>query len=207
MAWNWLSDRNPGYQKIAEKLGMLYQEKDLNKEILSAHKVFKLFSMGGSKKVRYILSGNLESKEPAFIFEYSYVVSTGKSSHTYFQHVLSVRLARNLPPFTLRPENFFHKIGEWLGFKDIDFEAYPQFSDAYRLKSNNENKVRNLFNEFLLGFLSYEKGWWIECNGNNIIYFKFAKRMNQEMVEPFIEVASTLHLLLTGFKKLDNNHI
>jgi len=207
MGWNWLSDRNPGYQKIAANLKMDYQEKDDNKEILNAHKVFKLFSTGGSRKVRYILSGELESKEPALIFEYSYVVSTGKSSHVYYQHILSVKLDQNLPPFTLRPENFFHRIGEWLGFKDIDFEAYPQFSDAYRLRSNNENKVRNLFNEFLLGFLSYEKGWWIECNGNTIIYFKFAKRMNQEMVEPFIEVASTLHLLLTGFKKLDNKHL
>lgn len=207
MAWNWLSDRNPGYQKIAEKLGMLYQEKDLNKEILNAHKVFKLFSTGGSRKVRYILSGNLESKEPALVFEYSYVVSTGKSSHTFFQHVLSVHLARNLPPFTLRPENFFHKIGEWLGFKDIDFETFPQFSESYRLKSNNEKQVRTVFNENVLGFLSYEKGWWIECNGNTIIYFKFGKRMNQELVEPFIEVASTLHLLLTGSKKLDNDHL
>jgi len=207
MAWNWLSDRKPGYENIAEKLEMQYQEKDQNKEVFTAHKMFKLFRIGNSKKVKHILYGNLESKEPIFIFEYAYTVSTGKSSHTVTQHVLSVGLRKELPAFSLRPENIFHKIGEWLGFNDIDFDAYPQFSSQYRLKSTNEPQIRTLFNESVLGFLSYEKGWWIECNGQIIIYFKYSKRMQEEMVEPFIEVASTLHMILTGFKKIDNTHL
>lgn len=200
MAWNWLSDRNPGYQKIAQRLGIDYEEKDYNKEVLQAHKGYNLFKMGSGKKVKYILSGPLESKEQFRVFEYSFVVSTGKSSTVFTQHVLSVHLKKSLPSFTLRPENLFHKIGEWLGWKDIDFDSFPDFSKQYRLMSGEDNRVRKVFNDHVLGFLSFEKGWWIECNGTTIIYFKHSKRMNEEMVEPFIQVSQTMHYLLTGFK-------
>ncbi|HNR07670.1 MAG TPA: hypothetical protein PKM27_10180 [Saprospiraceae bacterium] len=200
MAWNWLSDRNPGYQKIAQRLGLDYEEKDQDKEILRAHKGYHLFKTGSNKKVKYILSGLLESKEPFRVFEYSFAVSTGKSTTVFTQHVLSVRLKKSLPPFTLRPENLFHKIGEWLGWKDIDFDAFPDFSKQYRLMSGKESSVRKVFNDHILGFLSFEKGWWVECDGPTIIYFKHSKRMNEEMVEPFIQVSQTMHYFLTGFK-------
>lgn len=207
MAWSWNLDRKPGYLKIAEKTGLQYQEKDENKLLYTAHKIFQLFKMGGSKKARHILSGMMDSREFFSIFEYSYVVSTGKSTATIEQHVLSVRLNKDLPAFDLKPENIIHKIGDWLGFNDIDFEAFPQFSKLYRLKSKNEAQIRKLFNESVLGFLSFDKGWSIECDGQTIIYYKSGKRMKEVMIEPFIEASTLLHLILTGFKKIDNTHL
>lgn len=50
-----------------------------------------------------------------------------------------------LPQFTLGPENLFTRIGEVLGFQDIDFPDDPSFSSAYRLKGWDAAQVQSLF--------------------------------------------------------------
>ena len=119
MAWNWLSDRTPGYQAIAARLNLAFTEKDTDKVVLASHKGFNLFSQGGSKKIKYLLQGWTAQQEPLSIFEYSYTVSTGKSAQTYIQHVYSVALLQPLPLFRLKPQHFFHSIGKWFGMQDI----------------------------------------------------------------------------------------
>ena len=198
MAWNWLSDRVPGYKTIAQRLGMQFFEQDVNKLVFTNHKSFQLFRLGMARKVRFILEGCTNQDEPLRVFEYNYTISTGKSSHTYIQHVYSVNLFKPIPSFVIKPQNFFHEIGKWFGMQDIEFNAYTEFNKNYLVKSKEEQAFRSFFNDQILGFLSYETGWMIECNGDQIIYYKPAKRMNEEMIEPFVQVASTMHDLLVG---------
>ncbi len=204
MAWNWLSNRIPGYQLIAERLRLGFIEKDEHKDLLNAHRGFKLFENGTSKKIKCILTGMTALQEHVFIFEYAYTVSTGKSSHTYTQHVYSVNLLQPITSFRLKPQNILHNIGKWFGMQDIDFTSYEGFNKNYLLQSNQETEIRQLFSDQVLGFLNYEQKWCIESSGTQIIYYKFGKRMNEEMVEPFIQVAGTLHALLVGKKAIED---
>lgn len=203
MSWNIFSDRAPGYQAIAEKLSLPFVAEDKDKSLLNQHKTFKLFQRGISNKIKFILYGNTPLSESFQAFEYQYTISTGKSSATIHQNVFSVTLSMPLPSFILRPEGLFQKIGKWFGLKDINFEQYPEFSDHYLLKAIREEAIRTLFNDQILGFLNYELGWWIECNGSRIIYYKNGKRMNEEMVEPFMQVAQTMHGLLVGKQEIE----
>ncbi len=204
MAWNWLSDRTPGYQAIADRLNLEFAEKDTDKAALASHKGFNLFSQGGSKKIKYLLQGWTAHQEPLSIFEYSYTVSTGKTTSTYTQHVYSVSLKQPLPPFRLKPQHIFHQIGKWFGMQDIEFAAYPEFNKLYLVKGADEQQIRSLFSDAFLGFLNYEQEWCIECIGTKVIYYKFSKRMNEELVEPFIQVARSLHDLLAAGKSIDD---
>ena len=203
MAWNIFSDRVPGYRAIADRLKMSFMEEDQDKLLLREHKAFKLFQRGAAKKIKYILYGNNKLNEPFQMFQYQFTVSTGKSAHTFRQHVYSVMVQEKLPCFTLRPENLFHRIGKWFGMKDINFSEYPEFSDQYLLKAAREDMVRMLFNDQILGFLSYEKGWWIECNNSRIIYYKYGKQMQEEIIEPFIQVTESMHTLLIGKRPIE----
>jgi hypothetical protein len=203
MSWNIFSNRIPGYQAIANRLNLSFLEEDQDRTLYNDHRSFKLFQRGGGKKIKYILYGNTVLNEAFQVFLYQFTISTGKSAHTYRQQVYSVMLTETLPSFTLRPENLFHRIGKWFGLKDINFDDYPEFSNAYLLKATREDEVRSIFNDQILGFLSYEKGWWIECNGSRIIYFKHGKPMDEEMVEPFIQVAASMHSLLVGKKPIE----
>jgi hypothetical protein len=202
MSWNIFSDRTAGYQAIAEHLCLSFIQEDLDKSLLNQHRTFKLFQRGMAKKVKFIIYGNTLPGESFQTFEYQYTISTGKSSSTIHQNVFSVSLAQPLPSFVLRPEGLFEKIGKWFGLKDINFDQYPEFSNQYLLKATREDAIKSLFNDQILGFLNYELGWWIECDGTRIIYYKNGKRMNEEMVEPFIQVAQTMHGLLVSKKAI-----
>jgi len=87
--------------------------------------------------------------------------------------------------------------------QDIDFESYPSFNKNYLVKAQNPPVFIKFISQDALGFLSYDKGWCIESLGNQIIIYKAAKRMNEEMVEPFYQAASTLYHFLSGHKSLE----
>ena len=70
--WSWLSNRAPGYQKIADRLKLNYTENDDKKSLLALHKGFKLFKIGNSKKIKHILERNTRLKDQTYLFEYSY---------------------------------------------------------------------------------------------------------------------------------------
>lgn len=201
--WNWLSNRVPGYQKIAERLKMAFYEKDDNKSLLQSHKPFKLFKIGSGRKIKYILIGQTCKSDRAYLFEYNYTVSTGKSSATYIQHVYSVELNKHIPSFVIKPQNALHSIGKWFGMQDIEFERYDQFNKNYLVKAENQVLLEKFMNRDFLGFLSYETGWSIESIGNKIIFYKASKRMNEEMVEPFYQAANTMFNVLMKYTTLE----
>jgi hypothetical protein len=200
--WSWLSNRAPGYQKIADRLRLNYIEKDEKKSLLTLHKGYKLFKIGSGKKIKHILKCPEGSKDQSFLFEYSYTVSTGKSTTVIQQHVYSVFPGKNVPVFFIKPQNFLDDIGKWFGMQDIDFESFPAFNKNYIVKAQNRAVLEKFMTQDVLGFLSYDKGWYIESLGNQIIIYKATKRMNEEMVEPFYQAASTLYQLLSGQKSL-----
>ncbi|MDV7396619.1 hypothetical protein RZS08_34805, partial [Arthrospira platensis SPKY1] len=74
-------------QNVALQLGMKYQAAD-EWGVYRLLKDFRLFRRGGQRKITNLLSqreGWLESE--AYIFDYRYVISTGKSSRVYKQTV------------------------------------------------------------------------------------------------------------------------
>lgn len=202
--WSWLSNRAPGYQKIADRLKLNYTENDDKKSLLALHKGFKLFKIGNSKKIKHILECNTRLKDQTYLFEYSYTVSTGKSTSVIIQHVYSVFSPKAFPLFIIKPQNFLDDIGKWFGMQDIDFEAYPAFNKNYIVKAQNPPVFEKFMSPDVLGFLSYEKGWCVESTGNQIIIYKATKRMNEEMVEPFYQAASTLYYFFSGQKSLES---
>lgn len=80
------------------------------------------------------------------VFDYHYVTGGGKSSHTHnFTLALLDCGGCPVPAFELKPESFIYKIGEAIGFKDIDLPAFPLFSDKYRLTAPEETSVHLFF--------------------------------------------------------------
>lgn len=136
---------------------------------------FKLFRSGGAHKITNMLIQKDEMETMDFrIFDFSYTVSTGKSSTTIRQTVLYVHAQTlALPQFWMKPENIFHKLGIWLGLqRDINFIAYPEFSKQYFLKSKDEDYVRATMNDQILRFFTIEKNWYLEGIGYMMLFYK-----------------------------------
>ena len=165
--------RETALKAIAFDKDMDYSPKD---DFGSMHyfRNFDLFKKGGARKITNMLT----YKDPLLqgqvrAFDYQYTISTGKSSATYFQTVFwadSKSLA--IPPFKMKPEFFWHKIGTLLGLKDIDFEHNPIFSDQYLLQSKEDDLVRIFFTDDILSFFADRSDWHIEAVNYYFIMYR-----------------------------------
>lgn len=123
-----------GYQFVADRPGA---QSDFTQ-------IVPFFDRGYARRWRHQISGQYNGA--AFsAFQYDYTVSTGRSSSTYRHAMIQWSSSKALPQFTLGPETFFTRIGQVLGFRDIDFSDDPSFSSSYRLKGWEEVPVRSLF--------------------------------------------------------------
>ena len=150
-------------------------------------KPFHLFSKGWSRKIKNLMEGEANKVELA-IFDYQYTTHGGQHPQTHRQSLLFIRSPKlNLPDFSLRPENVFHKIGSAFGDKDIDFETHPIFSKSYLLRGDNEAAIRGLFKNELLNFIQSQQKISIEGSSDQLIFYRHKNRVKPEEVESFME--------------------
>ena len=180
-------------KKRTEQFALISAELKLNffpkgsTSLFERLKPFHLFSKGRSRKIKNLMEGEANKVELA-IFDYQYPTQGGQHPQTHRQSLLFIRSPKlNLPDFSLRPENVFHKIGGAFGYKDIDFETHPIFSKSYLLRGDNEAAIRGLFNNELLNFIQSQQKISIEGSGNQIIFYRHRNRIKPEEVESFME--------------------
>ena len=144
-------ERRVALRQAAATLGWTYVE-EVSFDAIPDLGRFELFKAGRSQKLNNLMTsppGDLR----AVVFDYSYVTGAGKSQRTNVQTVCYVTSdALDVPGFSLRPENFFHRIAELFGYQDIDFTRRPEFSKLFVLRGDDESRIRAAFDESLLGF-------------------------------------------------------
>jgi len=187
-------DRQKVLKELSLKIGMTYK-KDCDLTPLISQ--FKIFNNGFAKKTSNLLEGrrsNINWK----IFEYQYTLNTGKSSSTIKQTVFLAELEKALPNFILKPEHIFHKIGNIIGYKDIDFERNPEFSKKYFLRGKDENKIKEIFTPEVLNYFEQNPiKATIEVDGNKIIYYSTGKRIKPKDLNSKLEDVSKIINLIS----------
>lgn len=192
-------NRRATMEQLSTELGLSFSVKD-EFGLFNLLKDFRLFQKGGLKGIQYILSSKSDFLETDLrIFDYQYTISTGKSSVTYKQTVFFVQSKQlNLPQFFLRPERFFHKIGNLFGIKDINFEEHPVFSEQYWLKGNSESLIRKTMNEDVLHFFTIEKEWNLEGLNYFLIFYKHKHLMGEEELVDFYQKGNEIVKLFSN---------
>jgi hypothetical protein len=178
--------RTEAFRRAADEMGFEFTP-DPGEGVLRRYPGFHLFSQGRRPDVRNLLRGRAGGLEVS-IFDYSYVTGSGKSRHTWRQTVLAFEFDdADLPGFSLRPEMWFHKIGQWLGYKDIDFDTHPGFSRKYVLRSAEEEAVRGIFNDHVLEYYEANPNVCTEGCGGRLVYYRALKRIDPSEVRSFLE--------------------
>jgi hypothetical protein len=180
-------------KKRTEELKLLAQELGFefapagDGDFLQSLNEFHLFSQGHSHKLSNLMRGTSNNLDVA-VFDYKYVTGGGKSSHTWNHSVICFRFdGPPLPASSLRPENIWHKIGSWFGYRDINFESHPAFSKIYLLRGEDENAIRALFTQALLDFYEQKPGLSTEGSGNTLLYYQHAVRLEPQAIRGFME--------------------
>ena len=184
-------------QKIASQMKMSFVPVDEygTKTLL---RDFKLFQQGGGKRITNLLHRKeAESDLEVSIFDYRYVINTGKSSVPFHQTVFFVNSkSLDLPQFLLKPENFFHRIGTYLGMQDIDFSSHPEFSHQYLLQGEHEDLIRERLDSDFRHFFTVEKNWSLEGLNYFLIFYQQNKLLPPEEISTFYQKGKTIYELL-----------
>jgi hypothetical protein len=125
------------------------------------------------------------------VFDYTY--GSGKNRVTLTLTCFSQ--GAELPPFELRPENIFDKIGDAITHNDIDFDSHPEFSRRFHLRSPEEVRTRMLFNPGLLTYLeqiSPDKKWHVEASGPSLIIYRHRYPAKAVEVPTLLDEASAI---------------
>ncbi|MCB0653138.1 MAG: hypothetical protein KDC85_17830 [Saprospiraceae bacterium] len=175
--------RNTDIEELAPQLRMDYAAKD-DWGLIHLLTDFRLFRRGYGKRITNVLS--MKDSMLDFhlrIFDYKFVVGAGNSTRRISQTVFFVDSKKlGLPHFSMQPEIFFHKIGQHFGLQDLDFEAYPAFSDQYLLRGEDESLIRSTMSKDMLQFFTLEKYWSLEGMNYYFIFYKWNKILPVDQV-------------------------
>ena len=173
-------------KEVSEQMGWAFHPRG-DWSLMDRLSLFHLFSQGFTRRIKNIVHGRTERAEVA-IFDCEYADVRKSKSRTHWQSVVYFRSSSlDLPPFALRPENLFHKIGKVLGYQDIDFVSHPKFSQDYLLRSHDEEGVRRVFREQVLWYFEQQRGVCTEGVANQLIFYRTGQRIKPDGVGRFME--------------------
>ena len=82
------------------------------------------------------------------------------------------------------------------GYKDIDFEMYPDFSKRFLITGKEETEIRSFFTDELIRFFESRQIYHIESNGEAIILFDKIKLARTDETIALIDFTKALAKLL-----------
>lgn len=122
------------------------------------------------------------------------------TAETFNTTMMVLSLNKKIPVFAMEKEGVLGKIFDRVvaltGYKDINFEMYPEFSKKFLLMGNNESEIRSFFTEEIINFLENHQIYHIESNGEALFIFDKIKLARTDETIAFIEYAKDLATLL-----------
>lgn len=111
-------------ESVAPQLGATYVNQQNSYQIDSSLRELLQGRFGIRGETRNWLRGEWQ-KTPYELFTYTYKVSTGKSSTTYYHTVLAVPTQAEpfLPKFLIRPPEFFDGLKKMIGYEFVELPA------------------------------------------------------------------------------------
>ncbi len=172
--------RTEGLSKLAEEMGLSFFPLG-NGDLQSRLSSFELFNQGRGRQLTNLITGETEEVRIS-IFDYRYTTGSGKQQSTHKQTIAALESNKlSVPPFSLRPENFFDKVGSLLGFKDIDFEDHPVFSAMFVVKGPDQVAIKAFFDPSLLDFFAQRPNIMVEGNSGRLVYYRPGIRKPDEI--------------------------
>lgn len=103
--------------------------------------------------------------------------------------MLRIPLGTKAPLFVIDRESLLDKVAFLVGFKDIVFELYPDFSNRFKVKGEDEEAIKTFLNRALIDFLEEYKSYHIECNGEALLIFEKERHATISEIKQMVSFA------------------
>lgn len=192
--------RREAFERLAMELGFrFYPEKDRS---FARNYSFLEHMDDGSKRYAFNrLSGEVEGQR-ANIFDYHYETYSRDSkgnrrTHHHYFSIFTLGLPASFPELNIEREGFFSKIGQALGFDDIDFESL-EFSKRYKVKSRDKKFAYDFCNAQMIDYLLRQQDLIIEVDGNTLA-LTFKGKLSIEAIRPNFERLQKIRSLMPNY--------
>jgi hypothetical protein len=149
-----------------------------------------------------ILSGSAEDGARVNIFDYHYETYSRDSkgrrrTHHHYRSIFTLMLPQSFPELNIEPEGFFSKIGQAVGFEDIDFESV-EFSKRYLVKSRDKKFAYDFCNAQMIDFLLRQRDLILEVD-SNVLALTFKGKLAVEAIRPNFERLLEIRTLIPNY--------
>ena len=136
---------------------------------------FKCLCQGDNRYAFNVMAGRAGGR-PVSAFDYHYETHStdSKGNRTTHDHDFSAVIVETglpLKPLSIRKEGFFNKVGEFLGFDDIDFES-TEFSKEFFVKSPDRRWAFDVLQQSTMEFLLESPRFALEFQRSEIIAYR-----------------------------------
>ena len=164
-------------------------------------KKFHFFEIRPIERKSNTLKGRFEEINMSWeISDVTFNEGDAFSAETFNTTLMVLKINKPIPVFAMEKEGLFEKIFDrvmaFTGFKDIDFEMYPDFSKRFLITGKDEAEIRSFFTDKLIRFFENRQIYHIESNGEAIILFDKIKLARTDETIALIDYTKELARLL-----------
>lgn len=194
-----LSSRQIRLQNLANEKDYQYTSQvDWNTTYL---KKFHFFEIRPIERKSNCLKGMFKDLNmPWEIADVTFSEGAAFTAETFNTTLMVLKLNKKIPVFRMEKEGMFEKLFDrvmaYTGYKDIDFEMYPDFSKKFLIKGNKESEIRSFFTYKVIRFFENNQIYHLESNGEALVIFNKIKLARTDETIAFIDYGKELATLL-----------
>lgn len=192
--------RREAMAALAAKLGLSF-DPSKNKVMAQRYQFLDKLRSGSNRYAFNTISGNYRDND-VIMFDYHYETYSTDSKgrrqthHHYFSFFI-LKLSEAFPELVIGKEGFFSKIGQALGYDDIDFESH-EFSRKFCVRSKDKKFAYDICNARMIEYLLSNTDLTIEIDANALA-ISFSRRLSPEHIEPNLNRLITLRSLIPEY--------
>ena len=198
-----LSQRQKRLRNLATEKDYQYSsQSDWNTTHL---KKFHFFEIRSIERKYNCLKGSFKNLKISWeISDVNFNEGQAFTAETFNTTIMILKLNKKIPVFSMEEEGvlgkIFDRVMAFTGYKDIDFDMYPDFSKKFLLMGDNESEIRSFFTDEIISFFENRQIYRLESNGESIIIFDKIKLARTDETIAFIDYGKELATLLDAKK-------
>lgn len=178
--------RREAMQAVARQLGFDFSP-DKDRILAGQYGFLDHLDDGRNRYAFNVMSGAAGDGASVKIFDYHYETQSRNSkghttTHHHYRSIFTITLPKNFPELNIEPEGFFSKIGQSLGFDDIDFESV-EFSKRFEVRSRDKKFAYDFCNALMIYFLLRQDKLIIEVE-HNVLALTFMGKLAVDSIIP-----------------------
>ena len=189
---NNLTRRQTSIEELAIDYKLNYtHEKQKGIEFLNNFLFFK------TKKINHIYNQLTTDNDALNLFDIEFSEGEFIAKEVVRSTMFYINLNKDIPEFTLDREGFLEKIYAFAGFSDIPIQNHNDFSKRFYLLGEDEDRIKELFDDDLTHFFESNPYYHIESNGSCLLIFGRERQASIKEIKALFDFGKRLRAVLS----------